>query len=106
MRYARAREAAGPPPAAALALAAEALLRLGDRPEPEGLADEERLQQALERVAREAGEADPRTAATATLELLRDRGWIERAGGGEPRLPAHPKPLRLAALRALRALLP
>ncbi len=106
VRYARARPDAGPPPAAALALAAEALLRLGERPEPEGLADEERLRQALEDAAREAGEADPGAAATATLDLLRNRGWIEPAGAAAPRLQAHPELLRLAALRALRTLLP
>ncbi|WP_457633796.1 hypothetical protein, partial [Oceanithermus desulfurans] len=95
MRYARARPDAGPPPAAALALAAEALLHLGERPEPEGLADEERLRQALEDAAREAGETDPGAAATATLDLLRNRGWSEPAAAAAPRLQAHPELLRL-----------
>ncbi|HHO58001.1 MAG TPA: VWA domain-containing protein [Oceanithermus profundus] len=106
VRYARARPDAGPAAAAALALAAEALLHLGERPEPEGLADEERLRQALEDAARGAGEADPGSAATATLDLLRNRGWIEPAGAAAPRLQAHPELLRLASLRALRTLLP
>jgi len=109
VRYLRARPGEGPPQAALLQLAAEALLRLGERPEPEGSSDEERLEEALARGLREAG-ADPeeaRAQAAAALARLRRGGWIERepAPAGA-RLWAGPKLLDLAAARALRDLLP
>jgi len=107
VRYTRVRGDGEPAAAEALALAAEALLRLGERPEPEGAGDEERLRAALERAAREAGAAEPRELAEAALERLWREGWIERIGGrGELRLAARPELLKLAALRAWRALLP
>jgi len=106
VRYVRARGEAQPA-SAALELAAEALLRLGERPEPEGASDEERLRAALERAAREAGAAEPRELAAAALERLRREGWVERVGErGELRLAARPELLKLAALRAWRSLLP
>ncbi len=102
VRYARARRTA-PPTARLLELAAEALLRLGERPEAEGASDEERLREALERTLEEAGEAA--VEAQELLRRLRREGWLERMPGRrELRLRAHPELLELAALKALRAL--
>uniref|UniRef100_UPI0025E32F03 hypothetical protein n=1 Tax=Oceanithermus sp. TaxID=2268145 RepID=UPI0025E32F03 len=106
---------APPPPRAldgtrALALAAEALLELEDAPTFTGpLDDEERLREALERVAeRRGGEGEEATAlAQEALERLLSEGWIERLeDAGGVRFAASPALLTAATRRALARLFP
>lgn len=105
VRYARPQPGAALSEAHALALAARALERLGERDEPEERSDEERLIEALERVAEEAGEASPRELAAAALDQLASGGWVERARSGETlQLLVRPELLRLTALRVWRSL--
>jgi len=94
-------------PAQALELAAAALLRLGEAPEPEDAGDRERLLAMLESEAGAAGEPDPRGLAEAVLRKLQTEGWLEREPGrGETRLLLHPGFLEMVSLKALRSLRP
>ncbi len=106
---------APPPPRAldgarALALAAEALLELEDAPTFTGpLDDEERLREALERVAERRGGEGEEAAALAqeALERLLGEGWIERLeDAGGVRFAASPALLTAATRRALARLFP